>query len=330
MHSYACPKSMTYGPCGGVSPGGSFEVPGVTCPFVPLPVPAWVGPAPVPAPAHAFLDLLARRPVVVTDFPARALDARSIGQVADVLAGAADAVLLGDHPGERVQFPPAYRASLVTAAGLAAWGGLNCRDRNRIALEGELAALAHVGVAGVHCVTGDHPAVGHRPDAQAVFDLDSTQLVALARAAGLLVSAAEAPCSPPVGERPRRLAEKVRAGAQVGFVNHAGSAETVGEFAAAARAAGADIPLLACVPVVLGVESAALPMRPVLPPRFIEGILAAPDTRAAGIAAAVRFGEELLAQPGIAGLNLSVVAERGAELNIAAATAEIGRSFLPG
>ncbi|MER3482437.1 MAG: methylenetetrahydrofolate reductase, partial [Meiothermus sp.] len=85
-------------------------------------------------------------------------------------------MLLGDHGGARVQFPPAYRAMLVKRTGLEPWVGLNCRDRNRVALEAELAALKHLGVAGVHAVTGDHPVSGHRPDALPVFDLDSAQL----------------------------------------------------------------------------------------------------------------------------------------------------------
>ena len=48
-------------------------------------------------------------------------------------------MLLGDHPGARVQFPPSYRALLLRGRGIGVWAGLNCRDRNRVALEGELA-----------------------------------------------------------------------------------------------------------------------------------------------------------------------------------------------
>ena len=83
------------------------------------------------------------------------------------------------HGRARVQFPPPT-APARGRRGLRPWAGLNCRDRNRVALEGELLALADVGAA-VHCVTGDHTELGHRPDAQPVFDLDSTRLTALAR-----------------------------------------------------------------------------------------------------------------------------------------------------
>ena len=123
-------------------------------------------------------------PLVLADLPTAPLYRSALLRSADLLADGVDAVLVGDHPGARVQFPPSYRALLLRDRGVAVWAGLNCRDRNRVALEGELAALADAGAAAVHCVTGDHTAVGHRPDAAPVFDLDATRLAAAARAAG--------------------------------------------------------------------------------------------------------------------------------------------------
>ena len=121
---------------------------------------------------------------MLADLPTAPLDRSALLRSADLLADGVDAVLIGDHPGARVQFPPSYRALLLRDRGVAVWAGLNCRDRNRVALEGELAALADAGAAAVHCVTGDHTAIGHRPDAAPVFDLDATRLAAAARAAG--------------------------------------------------------------------------------------------------------------------------------------------------
>jgi methylenetetrahydrofolate reductase (NADPH) len=333
----ACPKRMTYGPCGGVTPDGECEVPGVPCPFVRGHLPVWDGAMiqteRVTPAGQAFLGLLERRPVIVTDMPAAPVDADSIRRVADVMAGVADAVLLGDHGGARVQFPPAYRAMLVRQAGLEPWVGLNCRDRNRVALEGELAALAHANVAGVHALTGDHPMSGHRPDAMPVFDLDSTRLAALARSSGVLVSVAESPLVVPVSERPQRLAQKVRAGAQVCFVNHAGSGQAVGDFVAQSRALGADVPFIACVVVITSPEDARQIQgfrNLVLPTGYLEGILNASDPRRAGIAAAIKLGETMLAQPGVRGLNLSSVPEPGRELELAQDLAEVARAFMMG
>ena len=329
-----CPKHMTHGPCGGVGFDGSCEIDAeLACPFVPLETvrfrPGGERPAALAsAGATTMRSLLATRRIVVTDFPARALDAASIRDCAAALAGSVDAVLAGDSGQERVQFPPAYRARLILDAGLMPWNGVNCRDRNRVALEGELAGLADVGTGGVHCVTGDHTFTGSRPDAMPVFDLDSTELAALARSAGHLVSVGESPTTPPVERRPARLLEKERAGAELCFVNHCGGAEPVAAFIAAARALGSRVGFIPCIPIVLDAGSAAL-LRSfttlVLPPGYLDGILAAPDARAAGIEAAVALSLAMLQLDGVVGVNLSGGAAPGDELDYARAVAEIGR-----
>ncbi|QNE46080.1 methylenetetrahydrofolate reductase [Glaciihabitans sp. INWT7] len=336
----ACPKHMEYGPCGGVEFDGSCEVSPAPCVFLALPTVRWHGiereaepgaadPLPQPvasAGAERMRALLQTRAIVVADFPARALDAASIAECADLLSGRVDAVLAGDAGAARVQFPPSYRAHLIQSAGLAVWTGFNCRDRNRVALEGELAGLAHVGVAGVHCVTGDHTLTGSRPDAAPVFDLDSTETAALARAAGHLVSVGESPATPPVDRRPARLREKMHAGAEVCFVNHAGGAAPVAEFVDSAQQLGATMMFIPCVPVVVDHESAAL-LRSfttlVLPEGYLDRILAARDPFAEGIAAAVELGRELLQIDGVRGINLSGGTGPGREASFAEALARI-------
>lgn len=331
---------MEYGPCGGVEFDGTCEVSPHRCVFLDLPTVRWhrvasvepaghsdpVPAAPVSSGAVEMRALIATRPVVVADFPARALDAASIAECGAILAGRVDAVLAGDAGSARVQFPPAYRASLIRAAGLQVWTGFNCRDRNRVAMEGELAALAHVGVAGVHCVTGDHTSTGQRPDATPVFDLDSTEAASLARANGHLVSVAEAPATPPVDRRPDRLLEKFRAGAEVCFVNHAGGAAPVASFVARAQDLGATMAFIPCIPVVVDRESAEL-LRTfttlVLPEGYLERILDAADPFAEGIAAAVELGREFLAIDGVTGVNLSGGAGPGREAWFAEALGRI-------
>lgn len=321
-----CPKHMTYGPCGSVRAGGACEVDDIACPFVDLGLVRWSGGAPSTAPAHELLDLMQRRRVVLVDLPTSGTDAGVAAATARVLAdaGGADAVMLGDSPWARVQLPPSLWASIVADAGLRPWPIVHCRDRNRVALEAELAGLAAIGAAGVLCVTGAHPVSGHRPDAAAVFDLDSTRLAALARDAGLLVAVAETLAAPPTTMRAARLAEKVRAGAQTAFVHHGGDVDALARFACDAERSGAAVPLLACVPLI--VDPGVLPWVE----RLAGGaaglgavVAAAADPRGTGIAESLRLAEAALAVPGVAGIALGVVAPPGGEGDAVRAAAEV-------
>lgn len=360
-YQFTCPKDMTYGPCGGVASDGACEVSVHRCTFLDAPLVRWPGAVDVPradvvvperavgravvteravvrdnavpAPRSALFDLLTlatHRPVVVSALPSRALDAESITESAEIMRGTVDAVLAGDSGRSRVQFPPAYRAHLIQAAGLPAWVGVNCRDRNRVALEGELAALAHVGVAGVHAVTGDHTLTGDRPDARAVFDLESTEVVALARELGITVSVAESPASPPVALRAARLAQKVRAGAQLCFPQYCGDADDVRRFIDDARAAGADVPFVPGVPVVIDRPGALMLgsfAAAVLPTGYVEAILAARDPYQAGIAAAIDYAEQLLEIDGVVGVLPAGGPTPGTETAFAHALASIGKAL---
>ena len=52
-----------------------------------------------------------------------------------------------------------------------------CRDRNRLALQSDLLSAWVLGIRIVLCLTGDHPSLGDHPEAKAVYDLDSVQLL---------------------------------------------------------------------------------------------------------------------------------------------------------
>lgn len=107
---------------------------------------------------------------------------------------------------------------------------IQCRDRNRIALQSDLIGAAALGIPNVLCLTGDHQRFGDHPDAKGVFDLDSVQLVWTARMLrdqhqllsgrelrvppSYLIGAVENPFAAPLAYRAERLGKKVAAGAQ--------------------------------------------------------------------------------------------------------------------
>src|SRR5436853_557869 len=80
----------------------------------------------------------------------------------------------------------AHVSSLAVSIGLAQAGAepimqLACRDRNRLALQAELMGAAMHGVQNISCMTGDDVTAGNEPETRRVFDLDSIQLLSLAR-----------------------------------------------------------------------------------------------------------------------------------------------------
>ena len=119
--------------------------------------------------------------------------------------------------------------ALLTRAQYASVFQVSCRDRNRIAIQGDVLGAAAMGVANILCLTGDDVTVGDQPQAKRVFDLDSIQLlktIRMMRDKGVFLSgrklnkrprlflgAASNPFVPPLDLRPHRLAKKIEAGA---------------------------------------------------------------------------------------------------------------------
>lgn len=147
-----------------------------------------------------------------------------------VLAEVCDAINATDGSGANCHMSSMGCCALLTRAGYEAVLQVSCRDRNRIGIQGDLLGAAAMGVKNVLCLTGDDVTNGDQPEAKRVFDLDSIQLLQLARTmrdAGVFLSgrklstpprlflgAAENPFAPPYDWRPHRLAKKVAAGAQ--------------------------------------------------------------------------------------------------------------------
>jgi 5,10-methylenetetrahydrofolate reductase len=75
----------------------------------------------------------------------------------------------------------AYMASLVPSykvqeeAGIEAVWQVTVRDRNRVALFGDVISGAILGLKNILTLTGDHTALGDHKRARAVYDIDSTQ-----------------------------------------------------------------------------------------------------------------------------------------------------------
>jgi methylenetetrahydrofolate reductase (NADPH) len=141
----------------------------------------------------------------------------------------ADAVNATDNTAAHAHASPLAVAIALKQLGMEPVMQLVCRDKNRLALQSELAGAALHGIENICCLTGDDVTAGDEPEARRVFDLDSIQLVAMAESMrngrylsgrkllpppSLFIGAVENPQAPPVDYRVDRALKKVRAGAR--------------------------------------------------------------------------------------------------------------------
>ena len=162
--------------------------------------------------------------------PPDSADPSTVYDRALVLASVCDAINATDASGAHVHMSSVGVCALLTRAGYEPVMQLSCRDKNRIAIQGDLLGAAALGVKNVLCLTGDGVQVGDQPDAKPVFDLDSMTLLSTARilrdearflsgrklesAPKLFLGAASNPFVPPFDFRPARLGKKADAGAE--------------------------------------------------------------------------------------------------------------------
>ena len=156
-------------------------------------------------------------------------DHQAVLDKAAVLAEVADAINVTDASGAHVHMSSVAACAVLTHSDYEPVFQVNCRDRNRIALQGDILGAAALGVRNLLCLTGDGVQVGDQPDAKPVFDLDSIQLLQTARIMRdegvflsgrrldarprLFLGGASNPFAPPFEVRPVRLLKKVEAGA---------------------------------------------------------------------------------------------------------------------
>lgn len=97
------------------------------------------------------------------------------------LAPVCDALNVTDNQGATLHLSSLAASRAVLDAGCEPIFQQTCRDRNRLALQSDLLAAWTLGLENVLIVTGDDPRGGDHPNAKGVFDLDSTQLLDVAR-----------------------------------------------------------------------------------------------------------------------------------------------------
>ncbi len=162
--------------------------------------------------------------------PPDSADPEEVYERGRVFDGCVDAINVTDGSGANCHMSSISVCSLLTRLGYAVVTQISCRDRNRIAIQGDVLGAAAMGSANILCLTGDGVQAGDHPQAKPVFDLDCMSLLELIRTMRdeshfqsgrkltspprVFLGAAANPFAPPFDFRPLRLAKKVAAGAQ--------------------------------------------------------------------------------------------------------------------
>ena len=90
---------------------------------------------------------------------------------AAVFDGWVDAINATDGSGANVHMSSLAICALLHRAGYTMVMQVSCRDRNRIAIQGDVLGAAALGIGNILCLTGDGVAAVDHPDAKPVFDL---------------------------------------------------------------------------------------------------------------------------------------------------------------
>jgi methylenetetrahydrofolate reductase (NADPH) len=235
-----------------------------------------------------------------------------------------DAFNATDNPAAHAHCSALAVSIALQQAGAEPVMQLVCRDRNRLALQADLMGAALHCVQNISALTGDDVTAGDEPEARRVFDLDSPQLIALARtlnrgrylsgrriepAPRFFIGAVENPGAPPFEYRVRRAAKKALAGARFLQLQLCYRTELLERFMRAANDTGlaeriALIPSICILRTVGGIRFVARSVPGIeVPPETLARVEAAADAEAECFEIAYELASHALSQPGVAGLH---------------------------
>ena len=240
------------------------------------------------------------------------------------LKGLATAVNVTDGAGAKVHLSSLATAHFLVQSGIEPIFQMTCRDRNRLALQGNLLGAVSLGIHNVLVLGGDDPKAGDQPEAKAVYDLDSRALLATAHAMRsqsklpsgtaidgpirLVLGAADLPVDPKPGWEPKGLRAKIEAGADFVQTQFCMDTGVVRRYTERLREAGISIPILIGVAPIPSARSARWMKEKlfgtIIPDAFIDRLERAADAKAEGRRICVEVLRELADIPGVAGAHV--------------------------
>ena len=109
--------------------------------------------------------------------PPKGTDLSHLVECAKMCVGRVHAANVTDFQSAVMRATSLATCKLLIDAGLEPVIQITGRDRNRIAIEGEMLSAGVFGIPNLLALTGDHTSVGDHPKAKPVFDLDSVNIL---------------------------------------------------------------------------------------------------------------------------------------------------------
>jgi methylenetetrahydrofolate reductase (NADPH) len=263
------------------------------------------------------------------------------------LRGLATAVNITDGASAKAHMSALAAAHFLIRNGIEPVLQMTCRDRNRLALQGDLLGAAALGIRNILALRGDDPSAGDQPDAKPVFDLDATALLAMADEMrskrrlpsgteiqgplGFMLGAADIPVDPPPDWRAERLAAKAAAGADFVQTQFCMDLDVVRRYAARLL----DLGIAQRLPILIGVAPipsarSARWMREklfgtLIPDSIVERLERSSDPKREGKRICVQIMQQLADIPGIAGAHVMAPMNHAAIAEVLAAAGVKGK-----
>jgi methylenetetrahydrofolate reductase (NADPH) len=240
------------------------------------------------------------------------------------LKGLATAVNVTDGAGAKVHLSSLATAHFLVQSGIEPIFQMTCRDRNRLALQGDILGAVALGIRNILVLGGDDPKKGDQPEAKPVYDVDPRGLMAMANAMRhearlpsgtpidgklpLVLGAADLPIDPPPGWEPKGLRAKIEAGADFVQTQFCMDTGVVRRYVTRLLEFGIRIPILIGVAPIPSARSARWMKEKlfgtVIPDAFIERLEKAADPKSEGRSICVEVLRELAGIPGVAGAHV--------------------------
>ena len=249
--------------------------------------------------------------------------AESIVRDASALAESMDGILLTDNQYGQPHMSPAYAAGILRSRDLPVILQVSCRNRNRIALIGEMLGARAAGIDSVMLVRGGVLPEGFAPRPKAIMDTDAKDLIAAASildederlgpTGQWLIGTSATIHTPPPDAQPNEMLAKADAGARLIIAQICHDPAMIRRYTSflIEHELIQRLSVVVSIAVPDSVEAARWLIDnrrgTVMENRYLRALESADDPRAEAIERAAALVGELRVIPGVSGVNFASV-----------------------